>query len=52
MKCHDNAVFDISWSSDDYKLVHPPSLMSNHPPLCALAVADDFVGDCVRRSNG
>jgi hypothetical protein len=23
MQCHDNAVFDISWSADDMKLVKP-----------------------------
>jgi len=23
MNCHDNAIFDISWSADDMKLVRP-----------------------------
>jgi hypothetical protein len=33
MRCHENAIFDISWSYDDYKLVHPVrvELISRQP---------------------
>ena len=34
MQCHDNAIFDISWSADDYKLVPHPILMALRSLLC------------------